>query len=58
MLGAQAFIARKALGQARGLALQKLEKTYHRLLAIDASAKTGRTPVEVSRDLLVPELKG
>jgi DNA polymerase-3 subunit delta len=52
----QPFVARKALGQARGFSMAKLEGIYHRLLEIDAGAKTGRMPLEVALDLLVAEL--
>ena len=55
-LGAQPFVARKALGQARGFSMPKLEMIHHRLLEIDEGAKTGRMPLELALDLLVAEL--
>jgi DNA polymerase-3 subunit delta len=55
-LEAQAFVARKALGQARGFTMARLERIYHRLLEIDEAAKTGRVPLDLSMDMLVVEL--
>jgi DNA polymerase-3 subunit delta len=57
-LGAPAFVARKALGQARGFSMQRLEQIYHRLLEIDVAAKTGRMPLELGMDLLLVEVAG
>ena len=55
-LGVQPFVARKALNQARGFNMPRLEMIYHRLLEIDEGAKTGRMPLDVALDLLVAEL--
>jgi len=57
-LGAQPFVARKALDQARGFTMPRLEMIYHRLLEIDEGAKTGRMPLDVALDVLVAELTG
>jgi DNA polymerase-3 subunit delta len=55
-LGAPLFVARKALGQARGFTMMRLENIYHQLLEIDEDAKTGRMPLELGMDILVAEL--
>lgn len=52
----QPFVARKALDQARGFTMPRLELIYHQLLEIDEAAKTGRMPLEVALDVLVAEL--
>ncbi|MFH1183803.1 MAG: DNA polymerase III subunit delta [Chloroflexota bacterium] len=57
-LGAQPFVAKKALGQARGFTMPRLEMIYHRLLEIDEGAKTGRMPLDVALDVLLAELAG
>jgi len=54
----QLFVARNALGQARGFTMPKLEIIYHRLLEIDEGAKTGRMPLDLALDVLVAELAG
>ena len=56
VLGVHPFVAKKAFGQARRFSLATLEKIYHRLLEMDAAAKTGRMPLDVSLDMLVVEL--
>jgi DNA polymerase-3 subunit delta len=55
-LGSPPFVARKALRQARGFSIQRLEQVYHRLLEIDEAAKTGRMPLELAMDVLVVEV--
>jgi DNA polymerase-3 subunit delta len=57
-LEAQPFVARKALGQARGFTMARLERIYHKLLEIDEAAKTGRMPLDLGMDILVAELSG
>ena len=55
-MNASAFVADKALKQARGFKMERLEEIYHQLLEIDESAKTGRMPLEVGLDILVAGL--
>jgi DNA polymerase-3 subunit delta len=55
-LGVTRFVARKALGQARGFTMPRLEAIYHRLLEIDEAAKTGRMPLDLGIDILFAEL--
>ena len=50
------FAAEKAFEQARRYSLPALEAIYHRLLDIDAAAKTGRMPLPVGMEMLVAEL--
>ena len=51
------YVAGKALRQARGFSMQKLEDIYHRLLQIDEQAKTGQMPLDLALDLLVAEMR-
>lgn len=53
---ASAFVADKALKQARGFEMERLEAIFHQLLEIDESAKTGRMPLDVGLDILVAGL--
>jgi DNA polymerase-3 subunit delta len=55
-MGASSFVADKALKQARGFKMQRLEAIYRQLLEIDEAAKTGRMPLDVGLDILVAEL--
>jgi DNA polymerase-3 subunit delta len=55
-MGVPLFVARKALGQARGFTMPRLEAIYHKLLEIDEAAKTGRMPLDVGMDILLVEL--
>jgi DNA polymerase III subunit delta len=55
-MNASAFVADKALRQARGFPLDRLEAIYHQLLEIDEAAKTGRMPLDVGLDMLLAEL--
>jgi DNA polymerase III subunit delta len=57
-LGSAEFVAKKAYEQARRFDLPTLEKIYHNLLEIDEAAKTGRTPLDVSLEMLVMQLAG
>jgi DNA polymerase-3 subunit delta len=50
------FVADKALRQARGFTMERLEAIYHQLLEIDEAAKTGRMPLDVGLDILLGEL--
>jgi len=55
-LGVPLFVARKALGQARGFPMPRLEAIYHKLLDVDEAAKTGRMPLDLGMDIFVVEL--
>ncbi|MFN2118803.1 MAG: DNA polymerase III subunit delta [Anaerolineales bacterium] len=55
-MNASSFVADKALKQARGFKMQRLEAIYHQLLEIDEAAKTGRMPLDVGLDMLIAEL--
>ncbi|MEW6230767.1 MAG: DNA polymerase III subunit delta [Chloroflexota bacterium] len=50
------FVAKKSAEQARSFSLEQLEGILRRLLAADASIKTGRVSEILSLDLLVAEL--
>lgn len=50
------FVAKKVTVQAGRFPLDGLEKIYRRLLAMDAAAKTGEMPLDLSLDALVVEL--
>lgn len=50
------FVAKKVTAQAGRFPLDGLEKIYRRLLAMDAAAKTGEMPLDLSLDALVVEL--
>ena len=53
---AQSYVAGKALGQARGFTMPRLEAIYHKLLEVDEAAKTGRMPLDLGMDIFVAEL--
>jgi len=55
-LGMHPFVAEKAYKQARAFSMEALEAIYHRLLAIDESAKTGGMPLDLALDALIVEL--
>jgi DNA polymerase-3 subunit delta len=55
-LGGAEFVAKKAYEQARRFSMPSLERLYHRLLEIDEAAKNGRTPLDISLEMLVTEL--
>jgi DNA polymerase-3 subunit delta len=55
-MNASTFVAEKALKQARGFRMKRLEDIYHQLLEIDEAAKTGRMPLDVGLDMLVAGL--
>ncbi len=50
------FVAKKITAQAGRFPLDGLEKIYRRLLAMDAAAKNGEMPLELSLEALVVEL--
>jgi DNA polymerase-3 subunit delta len=52
------FVLEKTLEQARGYSLQRLEKTYRKLLDADISIKRGILEGELALDLLVTDLCG
>lgn len=56
VLGLHPFVAGKAFNQARAFDMQTLEAVYHRLLAMDESAKSGGMPLDASLDMLIVEL--
>ena len=56
--GVHSFVAAKALKNARGFTMTRLELIYRQLLEIDEAAKTGRMPLDVALDLLVVEQEG
>jgi DNA polymerase-3 subunit delta len=55
-MGVPLFVARKALGQAHGFSMPRLEAIHHKLLDIDEAAKTGRMPLDVGMDIFLAEL--
>ncbi len=55
-LGVPDFVAKKLFDQARRFNMSALEHVYHKLLEIDAAAKTGRMPLDVSMEMLITEL--
>lgn len=55
-LGLHPFVARKVLEQSRNFSIERLEKTYHKLLEADISMKTGGGDPGVNLDVLVIEL--
>jgi DNA polymerase-3 subunit delta len=55
-LSVHPYVAEKVSGQARRFSLAALETIYHRLLAIDEAAKTGRVTLDLALDTLVVEL--
>jgi DNA polymerase-3 subunit delta len=57
-LGVHAFVAEKVFGQAKRFTLPALEKIYHKLLEIDAAAKTSQVTLDLALDMLVVELTG
>ncbi len=52
------FVAKKLSAQARHFSITTLEAIYKRLLKIDEDAKTGKTPLDLSLDMLGVELAG
>ena len=52
------FVAKKLIAQARHFSISTLEAIYRRLLVIDEEAKTGKTALDLSLDMLVMELAG
>ncbi|MCP4143094.1 MAG: DNA polymerase III subunit delta [Chloroflexi bacterium] len=52
------FVAKKLTAQARHFEISTLEAIYKRLLLIDEEAKTGKTALDLSLDMLVVELAG
>ncbi|HIE24976.1 MAG TPA: DNA polymerase III subunit delta [Anaerolineales bacterium] len=52
------FVAKKLASQARHFSIATLEAIYKRLLIIDEEAKTGKTNLDLSLDMLVVELAG
>ena len=52
------FVAKKLTAQARHFTISTLETIYRRLLVIDEEAKTGKTALDLSLDMLVMELAG
>ncbi len=57
-LGVHSFVAEKVFAQAKRFSLPALEKIYHKLLEIDAAAKTSRVPLHVAMEMLVIEIAG
>ncbi|MCX6066794.1 MAG: DNA polymerase III subunit delta [Chloroflexi bacterium] len=57
-LGAHPFVAGKVFNQAKNFSMDTLSAVYHRLLAMDESAKTGGMPLETSLEMLIVELAG
>ena len=52
------FVAKKLTAQARHFSISTLESIYKRLLVMDEEAKTGKTALDLSLDMLVVELAG
>ena len=52
------FVAKKLTAQARHFSIATLEAIYKRLLVMDEEAKTGKTALDLSLDMLVIELAG
>ncbi|MBT3321957.1 MAG: DNA polymerase III subunit delta [Anaerolineae bacterium] len=52
------FVAKKLTAQARHFSISTLESIYKRLLIMDEEAKTGKTALDLSLDMLVVELAG
>ncbi len=52
------FIVKKLTAQARHFSISTLEEIYRRLLVIDEEAKTGKTALDLSLEMLVVELAG
>ncbi len=52
------FVAKKLTAQARHFSISTLEAIYKQLLVIDEEAKTGKTALDLSLDMLVVELAG
>jgi DNA polymerase-3 subunit delta len=52
-LGLHEFVAQKVTNQARRFSMPALESIYHKLLQIDADAKTSRVPLDLALDTLV-----
>lgn len=55
-LGVHPFVAEKTSAQARAFTLPTLEAIYHKLLEIDAAAKTSQVTLDLALDTLVVEL--
>ncbi len=55
-LATHPFVAEKAWNQARKFSAEALSAIYHRLLAMDESAKTGGMPLDTSLDAFLVEL--
>ncbi len=55
-LGIHEFVAQKITVQARRFSLSSLEAIYHKLVEIDADAKTSRVPLDLALDTLVVDL--
>ncbi|HEY5156417.1 MAG TPA: DNA polymerase III subunit delta, partial [Anaerolineales bacterium] len=57
-LGLHEFVAQKVTNQAKRFSMPVLETIYHKLLEIDAGAKTSQVTLEVALDTLIVELTG
>lgn len=55
-LGVHPYVAEKTASQAQRFSLEALESIYHRLLALDEQAKTGRIALDLALDTLLMEL--
>ncbi len=58
MLGLHEYVAGKMTEQARRFTLPSLEAIYHRLLEMDAAAKTSQVTLDLALDMLIVDLTG